>query len=85
MLELSQLSQPAKNATMEVPLVSSNQTEKLRAEVGKHESFSSDDAVCHYPVLGYEPATSADSDNRINKAFDILFQEVINIRKSKFP
>jgi hypothetical protein len=37
------------------------------------------------PSLSYEQAASADGEARIHKAFDILFQEVMRIRKSKIP
>ncbi len=35
--------------------------------------------------IDYEQVISPDGDNRINKAFDILFQEVMRIRISKKP
>ena len=62
---------------------SSNGPEKLALE-GQRELLCSDDSF-HCPSLGYEQATSSDSENRINTAFDILFQEVMNIRKSQNP
>ena len=38
---------------------------------------------CDVPSLSYEQAVSADGEARIHKAFDILFQDVMRIRKSK--
>jgi hypothetical protein len=38
---------------------------------------------CCYTELSYEQSASLDGENRINKAFDILFQEVVRIKSSK--
>jgi hypothetical protein len=51
-----------------------------------HKKLLRDDIcsdVC--PSLSYESVISTDGDNRVNKAFDILFQEVMRIRKLNKP
>ena len=35
--------------------------------------------------ISYELVTSPDGENAVNKAFDLLFQEVMRIRKSHKP
>jgi hypothetical protein len=70
---------------MEKPHGSQNRSENLALEAGQREIECSIDVSCQCPTLGYEPAASSDGEDRINKAFDILFQEVMNIRKSNNP
>jgi len=41
--------------------------------------------ACDVPAISYEQSVSADSELRINRAFDILFEEVLRRRKSKIP
>jgi hypothetical protein len=49
-------------------------------EVERKNSIPS---ACRCPCLGYEQVMSSGSENKINKAFDVLFQEVTRIKKSK--
>ena len=50
----------------------------------RQQGFLCDDVCSDKPPrISYKPATSPGGDKRINKAFDLLFQEVMNIRKSK--
>jgi hypothetical protein len=64
---------------------SSNRLETLTLEEARQELLCNNDGSCRCPGLDYERVTSSDSENRINKAFDILFQEVMNVRKSINP
>jgi hypothetical protein len=68
------------------PLREKQKTFPKRALPEGQPRVSRDDIdSCDVPSLSYEQATSADGEVRIHKAFDILFQEVMRIRKSKIP
>jgi hypothetical protein len=77
------LRKQAKTDMMNTSRENSNGTEKLTHTAGQQgflcEGFGSSDR----PSLSYEPVISPVGDNAIQKAFDILFQEVMRIRKSK--
>jgi hypothetical protein len=68
---------------MKKPPESHDNPDKLALEAGQGELLCGYDGSCHAPSFSYEQAISADGENRISKAFDILFQEVMRIRKSK--
>jgi hypothetical protein len=68
------LSNKKNNDTMKKAHESSNGLEKLAHNQGE--------LLRSCPSLSYEHATSLDSENKINTAFDILFHEVMSIRKS---
>jgi len=78
----NELTRGAISDIMKEPRESSNELEKLALERGRQESLRGGGSH-RRPSINYEPATSGDSENRINSAFDILFQEVISISKSK--
>jgi hypothetical protein len=78
-----ELTRGANNDIMNEPRESSNEPENLALERGQQEFLRGGDGSCRCPSINYEPVTSTDSENRVNKAFDVLFQEVMNIRKSK--
>jgi hypothetical protein len=77
----NELTRGSNNDIMREPRKSSNKPEKLALERGRQESLRSGGS--RRPAINYEPVTSADGENRINNAFDILFEEVMSIRKSK--
>jgi len=78
----NELTRGANNDIMKKPHESSNKPEKLALVRGRQESLRSGDSRRH-PSINFEQVTSADGETHVNKAFDILFEEVMNIRKSK--
>jgi hypothetical protein len=85
MSELEKLNQEANPDTIKEPQKSSNGLEKLALSTGQPEFLCNNNASCCGPSLSYEPATDSDSEIRINRAFDILFQEVLRIRQANHP
>jgi hypothetical protein len=65
---------------MKEPDENSNGSQKPACKVSQQKISLGDSGHC--PLVGYEPGTSTDAENRINTAFDILFQEVVRVRKS---
>lgn len=63
---------------------SSNWPEKLVLEEGQRVLLYNGDGSSQCPVVDYELAVSAVGESQLNKAFDLLFQEVMSIRKSKY-
>jgi len=60
-----------------------NGPENLTIAGGQRGILCDDNRPDGCPSLSYEPVISPDSDHRINKAFDIVFQEVMRVRKLK--
>jgi len=78
----NELTRGANNGIMREPRKSSNEPKKLALEKGRQKSLRGGGS-CRRPSITYELVTSADDEIQLNKAFDILFEEVMNIRKSK--
>jgi len=83
MFELQRLKNNAKIDTMSKASENSNKPQKLAYAKGQLEFPCSNAGSDDYLTVGYEAVVSPDSNQRIAQAFDILFQEVIRIRKSK--
>jgi hypothetical protein len=62
-----------------------NRPERHRSEEAGQRTKCSNAGFCQHPLLNYNQATSLDSEYRINLAFDILFQEVMQMKKLKKP
>jgi hypothetical protein len=77
----NELTRGANNDIMREPRQSSNKPEKLAME-GSRQELLRGGRSRRRPFITYEPVTSADGETRVNKAFDILFEEVMSIRKS---
>jgi hypothetical protein len=77
------LRKQAKTDTMNTSRENSNGTETLTHTAGQQGFLCDCLGSSDRTTLSYEPVISPDGDNAIHKAFDILFQEVMRIRKSK--
>ena len=66
-------------------LENSIEPEKLACANGQPEFSCSNTGSDGHLSIGYEGVISPDGNRRINPAFDLLFQEVIRIRKSRNP
>jgi hypothetical protein len=66
--------------TMKEQRESPNELEKLALEKAQPELSCSSNGSRPWPILDYEPVTSPEGESKINKAFDILFQEVMRLR-----
>ena len=61
----------------------SNEPENLAHTDGQTEFLRFDHGSSNHPSIAYEPVISPDGDDRINKAFDLLFEEVTRHQKIK--
>lgn len=78
-----ELTRGANNVIMTEPREGSNEPERLAFQTGQPEMLLGGNRSRHHPSINYEPVGSADVESRINNAFDILFEEVMSIRKQK--
>jgi hypothetical protein len=60
-----------------------NGPERHRFEEAGQGTNCSNAGFCQHPLLNYNQATSLDSEYKTNVAFDILFQEVMQMNKLK--
>jgi hypothetical protein len=79
------LKKNAKIDTMNEASENSNESEKLARANGQPEFSRSNTGSDDHLSIGYEEVISPDGNQRINQAFDLLFQEVIRIRTSRNP
>lgn len=63
----------------------SNTPENLAHTNGQTEFLCFDLGSGNHPSIAYEPVIASDGDDRINRAFDLLFQEVMTVRKINHP
>jgi hypothetical protein len=66
---------------MSISRTNQSEPENLTSAEGQWGCLCDDICSGECPSLSYESVISPDSDHRIKKAFDIVFQEVARIRK----
>jgi hypothetical protein len=67
--------------TMNASRDNSNTPQTLAPEDGRQEFPRDNTGSSKHPYISYQPVTSPGGDKSINKAFDLLFQEVMTGKK----